>query len=206
MGKWPSGSPTHIGLHGAAAELETVVLLAIQEEGEGTMRTITDDLVLLLLDPESGRLAVDGFPLERAIAGALLLDLSVRNRITAGGEGARAKIIVTDAAPTGDELLDGALVRLAGRPLRARRAVDRVATRLRNQVLERLAARGVVVRPHSRRFQLIEVRAWPMVDRAPVDDLRGRLAAVLRNNIKPDQHLACLVSLVHAVKAEHKLV
>jgi hypothetical protein len=73
-------------------------------------------------------------------------------------------------------------------------------------VLERLAARGVILLRPQRPFRLIEARTWPVVDRAPVDDLRGRLAAVLRKDIEPDQHLVCLVSLVHALKAEHKLV
>ncbi len=32
------------------------------------------------------------------------------------------------------------------------------------------------------------------------------MAGVLRDGAQPDQHLALLISLVHAVKAEHKVV
>ena len=88
--------------------------------------TLAEDLVLLLLDPGSGRAVVDSTSLDRAIGGALLLDLAARERITADGDGARARLSVAGAAPTGDPLLDGALARL-DRPLRAQKAVERLA-------------------------------------------------------------------------------
>ena len=170
------------------------------------MTTITEDLVLLLLDPDSGRPVVDGTALDHAIGGALLLDLSLRDRIAADGDGAKARLTVDDPAPTGDALLDSALDRLAGKPLRAQRAVERLTRKYRERVLDRLVQRGIVERRVQKRMGLFPSTYWPAVDNGPGRELRAALARVLRDGGEPDERTACLVSLVHAVKAEHKLV
>ena len=170
------------------------------------MTTITEDLVLLLLHPEQGRALVDGTSLDRVIGGALLLDLAERERLTADGTGAKARLSVSDPAPTGDALLDEALSRIAGNPVRAQKAVERLARRTRVPVLERLVERGLVRRESSRVLGLIPVTTWPPADRGPADELRARVAAVLRDGQRPDPRTALLVSLLHAVKAEHKVV
>jgi hypothetical protein len=166
-------------------------------------RTLAEDLVLLLLDPGSGRAVVDSTSLDRAIGGALLLELATRERITADGGGARARLSVADAAPTGDPLLDGALARL-DKPLRAQKAVERLARGTRAPVLERLAERGLVRKARSRLLGLLPITTWTPGDAAK--ELRGRAAAVLRDGARPEQQTALLISLVHAVKAEHKIV
>jgi Golgi phosphoprotein 3 GPP34 len=165
--------------------------------------TLTDDLVLLLLDPATGRAVVDGTSLDRVIGGALLLDLATGERIKADGSGSKARLSVVDATPTGDRVLDGALARL-DKPLRAQRAVERLARGTRRPVLEGLAARGLIRREHSRLLGIFPITTWPPGGAA--QELRARVAAVLRDGARTDQHVALLISLVHAVKAEHKVV
>jgi Golgi phosphoprotein 3 (GPP34) len=166
--------------------------------------SIAEDLALLLFDPGTGRAVVDSTSFDRAIGGALLLDLATRERVTADGAGARALLTATGAVPTGDPLLDAALARL-DKPLRAQKAVERLARGTRTPVLERLVERGLVRRERSRLLGVLPVTTWPAVDPGPAKELRGRVAAVLRDGARPDQHLALLISLVHAVKAEHKV-
>ncbi|WP_219418426.1 GOLPH3/VPS74 family protein [Pseudonocardia nigra] len=170
------------------------------------MSTITEDLVLLLLRPDTGRPVVDSTSLDRAIGGALLLDLSTRDRVTADREDAKARLTLTNAAPTGDPLLDAALARLGPAPLKAQKAVERLARKTREPVLERLAERGLVRRERTRPLGLFPLTSWPAVDASARKELRGRVAAVLLDGKAPDQHLALLISLLHAVKAEHKVV
>ncbi len=167
--------------------------------------TLTEDLVLLLLSPDTGRAIVDSTSFDRAIGGALLLDLATRERITADGDGAKARLTVADDTPTGDPLLDAALARL-DKPVKAQKAVERLARGTRTPVLERLVERGLVRRERSRLLGVLPVTTWPPVDAVPREELRRRVAAVLRDGAQPDQHLALLISLVHAVKAEHKIV
>jgi Golgi phosphoprotein 3 (GPP34) len=167
--------------------------------------TVTEDLVLLLLSPDTGRSLVDSTSLDRAIGGALLLDLAISDRITADGDGAKARLSVVDAAPTGDPLLDDALGRL-DKPMRAQKAVERLARGTRTPVLERLVERGLLRRERPRLLGVLPVTTWPAADPGPGKELRGRVAAVLRDGAQADQHLGLLISLVHAVKAEHKIV
>lgn len=170
------------------------------------MTIITEDLVLLLLDPGTRRPVVDGTALDRVIGGALLLDLSTRGRLDADGDGARARLSVVDASPTGDALLDEALGRLADRPRRAQGAVERLARRTRTPVLERLVARGLVRRESARLLGIFPVTLWSPADQGPREQLHARVAAVLREGAQPDQHVALLISLLYAVQAEHKIV
>jgi Golgi phosphoprotein 3 (GPP34) len=169
------------------------------------MTAITDDLVLLLFDPDTGRAIVDSTSLDRAISGALLLDLAIRERISAEGDGAKAGLSVVDAAPTGDPLLDAALARL-DKPMRAQKAVERLARGTRTPLLERQVERGLLRRETSRLLGLLPVTTWPAADPGPSRELRERVAGVLRDGVQPDQRLALLISLLHAVKAEHKIV
>ena len=171
-----------------------------------TVTTIAEDLVLLLLDPESGRALVDRTSFDRAVGGALLLDLTVIGRITADGDGARARLTVTDAGTTGDPLLDDALGRLSGRPIRAARAVEKLARKTRRPVLERLAERGVVVREDEKVLGLFPTTRWHTGDPRPRASLQAGIAAVLLGKAEPNERQAGLVSLLHAVKAEHKIV
>lgn len=166
---------------------------------------LTEDLTLLLFDPDAGRAVVDSTSLDRAIGGALLLDLTTRERIAADGTGARARLSVVGSAPIGDALLDGALARL-DKPLRAQKAVERLARGTRAMVLARLVERGLVRSERARLLGLIPVSTWPATDPGPAKELRGRVAAVLLDGAQPDPHVALLISLVHAVKAEHKVV
>ncbi len=165
--------------------------------------TLTEELVLVLLSPATGRAVVDSTSLDRAIGGALLLDLATRERLSADGDGARARLSVVDAAPTGDSLLDAALAKL-DKPLKAQKAVERLARGTRTLVLERLAEAGLVRRERPRLLGVLPVTTWTPGDSAK--ELRGRVAGVLQDGAQPDRHLALLISLVHAVKAEHKVV
>lgn len=166
---------------------------------------LTEDLVLLLLHPERGRPVVDSTSLDRAIGGALLLDLALRERISADRDNAKARLSVVGAGPTGDPLLDDALARLAGRTLRAQKAVERLARRVRTPVLERLVLRGLVHRDRSRILGIFPFTTW-LPATAVANDLHARVTAVLRDGAQPDQRTALLISLLHAVKAEHKVV
>jgi Golgi phosphoprotein 3 (GPP34) len=171
------------------------------------MARITEDLVLLLFDLGSGRALVDSTSLDRAIGGALLLDLSIQDRLAADGQGARARLSVTDFSPTRDSLLDAALTKLGDRqPVRAQKAVELLARKTREPVLERLVERGLMRRERTRLLGFLPATRWPAVDTAAAMTLRKRVAEVLRDGAAADQHIALLISLLHAVKAEHKVV
>jgi hypothetical protein len=168
--------------------------------------TLAEDLVLLLVDPASGRLAVGSSALDRGLAGALLLDLALRERLAVEGRGRRARLSVVNPAPSGEPVVDVALAALGRTPLPARRAVDQLAGRLRGPVVERLAARGLVVPYRVRRWGVLPATAWEVPGVRERDRLRAAVERVLLHDQPPDVRLGCLVSLLHAMRAEHRVV
>lgn len=167
---------------------------------------LAEDLTALLHDPDTGRPIVDSTSLTRAIGGALLLDLCTADRVVPESDGPRAKLTVTDRSPTGEPLTDLALSRLPARPVGARKAVEALARKTREPVLDRLVGRGLVRRERRKVLGLFPFTRFPAADRDHVARLRSRLVDALVGEAKPDEHLALLVSLLYAVRAEHRLV
>src|SRR5919202_6704022 len=80
------------------------------------MQTIADDLLLVLLDDDTGRPRVDGTRLDYALAGAVLLELALDGRIDVlPGRPRKAPVVVVNPRPTEDEVLDGAMRQVGDR-------------------------------------------------------------------------------------------
>jgi len=96
----------------------------------GDTRRLVDDLLLVLLSPETGRPVVDGQRLAPGLAGAVLMELALAGRLDVRNEGRWRgdRLTVVDGPAFGDPLLDDALDVLRGRPgVLARSAVQRIA-------------------------------------------------------------------------------
>ena len=169
------------------------------------MTIIAEDLAVLLLDPHTGRRLVDGTAFDRALAGAMLLDLALAGALVPDSAGARARLIPSGPA-TADPLLEGARARLTPGPYKAQRAVERLARGSWKRVIERLEADGAVERASSRVLGIFPTTTWTLTGSSRRPALLTGVTAALRGRADPDQRTACLISLVHAVKAEHKLV
>jgi hypothetical protein len=169
--------------------------------------TLAEDLVLLMIDPACGKLVVDSTALDRAVAGALLLDLALRERLAVEGSGSGSRLYVVDPTPTGEPVLDVALSALAGPPLRGIRSVERLAgDRTREPVLAGLERRGLARRRRSTAWGIFPTTHWQILDDAAHRNLREQLAGALLDGRPPDVRLVCLISLLHAVRAAAAVV
>ncbi|OYN97135.1 hypothetical protein CGZ96_12030 [Enemella evansiae] len=144
---------------------------------------VAEKLLLLLTDTETGR--VRGQFADRALAGALLMDLSFRGRIRVTEKGERShrpnRVVVVNDAPTDDAVLDAALARLAGAERRMQNAVGRLAGQVRTPLRERLIAAGAAG------------------DRAAKQDLLTTLRQVLLDGAEPDTDTAALIGALAAL-------
>ena len=108
--------------------------------------TIAEELILLLLKDDTGFVApIPEWRMSCALVGAVLLDLSFKNRIDADLE----ILTLLDATPTGDELLDPTLATIAAEPTphSPRYWVERLAPRAEEAnelVFERLVQREIL--------------------------------------------------------------
>jgi hypothetical protein len=170
---------------------------------------LVEDLLLLLMDNATGKAVLDRTRLERALAGAVLVELAMAERLAPappGGDVKPGRIVVRDAAPLGDGLLDEALARLAGKPSRPARAVEKLVKGLRQAVLTRLVEAGLVREEHRRVLGVFPTTAWPALRPEHEARVRSALRAVLVDGVAPDARTAALVALLTAVDAVPKVL
>ncbi|MFI6677908.1 GPP34 family phosphoprotein [Kribbella sp. NPDC050470] len=171
---------------------------------------IAEDLLLLLYDDESGK-PITGSPgLDYALAGAVLIELTMLGKLDVAGEGEevkRGRLKVLDATPTGDGILDERLAYVAGKPgKRPKDQIGRLSKKLREQVLARLAERGVLEADQDKVLGLFPVTRWPAKDARHEAEMRTALESVLKVGTTPDERTGALVALLSALNVVPKIV
>ncbi|MDO9379478.1 MAG: GPP34 family phosphoprotein [Nocardioidaceae bacterium] len=160
---------------------------------------IAEDLLLLLTDDESGRVASMA-PVDTGLGGALLVDLAVAGRIDFSGKPKKPVVHVVDPTPVGHPALDEALRRLGEKTdEKAQAAVDRIGRKSRESLYDSLAARGVVRREDGKVLGLFPTTKWPEVDSSAEREVRAELHAALVQGVTPTERAAALASLLLAM-------
>ena len=163
------------------------------------MLRFAEEIVLLLLNDDDGRFArVPNVSLDYALAGGVLMDLALENRIDTDLE----KLVLIDATPTGDTLLDSTLAEIAeGGENDARYWVERTAVRsdaLREEVLKRLVDQGILERREDRFLWVFKSRSYPMVEGEIQREVKLRIMGVLFSDEIPDPRDIVIICLADA--------
>lgn len=171
---------------------------------------LAEDLLLLLTDDDSGRLVVPGMQVDLALGGALLAELVLRGHadvMPKRGLFGSDQVVVTCADPTGDTVLDKALTRLAATDSRrASTAVHLLGRKMRRRLYARLVDLGVLRAHRGKVLGVFPRQEWPAEDAGREEEVRGRLEQALAHGQVTDERTAALVSLLHALRATHKVV
>jgi len=155
-----------------------------------------EEMLLLLLRDEDGRFVhVSRFALDRALAGSVLMDLALENRIDTDLE----DLILIDATPTGDPLLDPILSMIvAGEKRNALYWVEQVAMNadsIREAALDRLVERGILERQEDTFLWVFRSRRYPAIDGVVEREVKLRIMGVLFSDEIPDPHDVVLICL-----------
>jgi hypothetical protein len=171
---------------------------------------IAEDLLLLLTADDSGKLTADTTSTDIALGGALLADLELSRRVDVAGPGERVdegRLIVRDATPTGDDVLDDALATLGHREgKKAHTVVATLGKRTRARLYERLTRSGLLRSEEGRILGLFPTHRWPAERRGHEAAVRAGLVTALRDGGTADARTRALISLLLALKAVHKAV
>src|SRR5919197_3353884 len=160
--------------------------------------TLAEELVLLGTNERGPTESAARASLDNGIAGARLLELSLAGRLALGEKGA---IVVSDERPTGDELTDEALARIAAseRERSAKHWVSKLASRqVRKRVLARLDDRGVLAAERSKFLGLVPCTRHVEVDPGPERELHERLRGAVLGDEAADPRTVALAGLVKA--------
>jgi Golgi phosphoprotein 3 len=166
----------------------------------GVKLTYSETILLLGLDEQTGALhALPKLTMRYAIAGALLLELALANRIDTDLH----HLHLIDARPTGDPLLDDILQRLGAADTELTTSVwlSALANQtpdLQEQVLQRLVDKDILRIEDRRILWVFTTQHYHLTDDRGVRGVRDRLRALIDSDEIPDPDEALLVALVDA--------
>ena len=170
---------------------------------------LAEDLLLLLTDDDTGRLLVSASEADVALGGARLIELTIEGRVdlTGEGEGRKGRLVVRDRTRLADPLLDEALDLVTARAGKKPDAVVQpLGKKLRDRLYLRLAEQGVLRSERGKVLGIFPTQKWPAADAVHERQLRAELEQALLTGLQPRERVAALVSLLHALRAVHKVV
>ena len=161
------------------------------------MLRLAEEIMLLILDDVSGEFVrVPEWSLRCALAGGVLLDLALENRIDTDAE----RLFLIDPTPVGDDLLDPVLARIteATELYDARYWVQHTAEhagQIRECALEDLVERDVLENRKERFLWVFQSRRYPTVDGKADREVKLRIMSVLFSDEIPDLRDSAIVGL-----------
>lgn len=164
----------------------------------GRRTSLAQDLLLVALDPATGRVRLPSTASEATLGGAALVDLVLLGRLELVESGRRARVAVADRTPVDDPDLQAAFERVWQRGHQAPRSiVTRLGRKHRKAVLAALARDGLL-RDRGQRVLGIPLERYDLVDVARRDALVGGLRQVLLHGQPADSRTGPLVGLLLA--------
>lgn len=161
------------------------------------MLRFAEEIMLLLLD-DKGRTFADVpiTSLKYALAGAVLMDLALENRIDTDQE----RLFVIDSTPLEDDLLDPTLARIvkSTEVHDARYWLEQTVPHtvdIRERSLARLIERGILRQEDDRFLWVFQTRRYPIIDDQTVREVKLRIMGVLLSDEIPDLRDIVLISL-----------
>jgi hypothetical protein len=162
--------------------------------------TMPEEILLLMLDDESGRLQERAAPSgDYAIAGGVLAELALAGRIDTDP----GRLYVVNPAPTGDALQDRALAQIAAAPETgdSRHWIETLAAdadEYRDALFGRLVAKGILKRVEGRFLWVFPERRYPVISDKEEREVKARIMGVLFNDEIPDPRDSMLIGLCRA--------
>ncbi|WP_439662649.1 GOLPH3/VPS74 family protein [Lentzea sp. HUAS TT2] len=162
-----------------------------------------EDLMLLFINGQNGKLRADSTSVDNALAGAVLIELVNSGRVAFEPNG--KKLQVVDPTPLKDPLLQESVGRF-DKPMKPQRAVERLRKKVRDNVAAQLEGRGVVRVEPRKVMGIFPAKGYVITEEAAQNEVRKAVGEVALGYRGADGRTGALVALLYAVKAVHKVV
>lgn len=162
------------------------------------MLTLAEDIILLLLDDDTGKLAsIDLMTLNYAMAGAVLMDLALRNKIDNDLE----SLIVADSTPTGLQMLDTYLDKISSENKENNTRywlteLSNYGEDIVDSALNMLVEKKIIKTEEKKILWVIGTRVYPMIDDKEEKEVKRRIIDLLMSDEIPTPQDVVLVSLM----------
>ena len=165
-------------------------------------RRLARELLLLGLD-DAGRVAGRNPGFDFALAGAVLLDLALAEKIDVVDK----RVVPLDRERTGDAVLDEAVggIVLSRRRRRAKDWIPRLARGVRKRLLAQLVRQGAARIETVHVLRIFPSVRYPVTAPDLVAELRRRVDAAVRGGGQPDPRTAALCSLLAPAGLDRRL-
>jgi hypothetical protein len=168
--------------------------------------TLIDQLTLLALDDYKGVLIPDSTTFSYALAGALILELALEEKIDLSNEIVKIK----DRSKTGDAVLDQflELIRESKKERKVRSWIDRFGQKsdeIKKKTLAKLIDHGILEKKEEKILWVFNVEKYPTHNPRPENQLRARLYDIVVNHHKPDLKEIMILNLVESCRLEEEV-
>lgn len=163
-----------------------------------TELNLVDKLLLLALDDDKGTFVSGPFALTYGLAGAILLELSLKECINIVNK----KVVLKSTKHIGDPLLD-TYVELIVNSKKERSLQYWVQTfgnkerAIKKEILDKLILKGILTKREEKFLWVFNNDKFPTVNSKPENALRKRLYEILEYNKKPAVDELMLISLIN---------
>ncbi|MDE0308996.1 MAG: GPP34 family phosphoprotein [Acidiferrobacterales bacterium] len=168
--------------------------------------TIAEEVLLLLLDEKKGTLIqVPQLTLHFVLAGAVLMELAIRNRV----DNDLHSFFVINTDPTGEPVLDGVLAKISSAENNqdSKYWVNAIADEggdLLENSINRLIERGILGRTEKKILWLVKTESYSTIDDTVERESKRRVLNLLYSDEIPDQEdivLLCLLDASNMLRA-----
>lgn len=163
---------------------------------------LPEELMLLFVNQQNGKLRADSSSVENALAGAVLIELVNSGRVAFEPNG--KKLQVVDPTPLEDPLLQESVGRI-DKPMKPQKAVERLRRKVRENVIARLEGRGVVRAEPRKVLGIFPAKSYVITDETASEAVRKAVGEVAHGHRGADARTGALITLLDAVKAVHKV-
>jgi golgi phosphoprotein 3 len=169
------------------------------------MLLIAEELLLLGLDDESGKLSSFSVPyLNFTLAGALLMELAIDKKISFVEEGKRKIIIqIDDSSELSDNLLNEALQLMV--KYEKKRKIEKMIgilakhySEFRKQLFSRLVTQGILERIEKKRLKIFKYVRHPMIKPEIKEEILINIQKVILEDETPTERITSLLALIGA--------
>lgn len=160
---------------------------------------LIDQLTLLALDDKKGTFVTDSTAYSYALAGALIMELALEERIDLSGE----KVVVKDKTKTGDKIIDTYfnLIIESEKERKVRSWVDRIgnkANKIKHDTIEKLIDSRILEKKEDKILWIFSYNKYPAQNPRPENQLRNRLYDIVVNSHRPELKEIMLLNLVES--------
>lgn len=168
--------------------------------------TLIDQLTLLALDDEKGKFIPDSTTFSYALAGALILELILEEKVAISDEYVKLK----DRSSTGDVILDEYIKKIdeSKKQRKIKSWIDRFGQRsdkIKQATLKKLIDDRILEKKEEKILWVFNADKYPTYNPRPENQLRARLYDIVVNHHNPTLKEVMILNLVESCRLEYEV-